>query len=41
MGNQLTGIAPSQIYPVDHYLTGLESDMAYESRYESGARRCW
>ena len=23
MGNQLTGIAPSQILPVDHYLTDL------------------
>ena len=23
MGNQLTGIAPSQILPVDHYLTDV------------------
>lgn len=35
MGNQLVGVAPSQIYPVEHYLTGsfsLESDISYESR---------
>lgn len=32
MGNQLVGIAPSQIYPVEHYLTGsFESDLQYES----------
>lgn len=34
MGNQLVGIAPSQIYPVEHYLIGShESDLQYESRY--------
>ncbi|XP_065073829.1 phosphoinositide 3-kinase regulatory subunit 4 [Ochlerotatus camptorhynchus] len=32
MGNQLVGLAPSQIFPVEHYLTGsFESDMQYES----------
>lgn len=25
MGNQLTGIAPSQILPVEHYLTDVSS----------------
>lgn len=34
MGNQLVGIAPSQIYPVEHYFTGtFESDLQFESRY--------
>lgn len=35
MGNQLVGVAPSQIYPVEHYLMGstFESDLQYESRY--------
>lgn len=33
MGNHLVGIAPSQIYPVEHYLMGsFESDLQYESR---------
>lgn len=33
MGN-MVGIAPSQIYPVEHYLMGsFESDLQYESRY--------
>uniref|UniRef100_A0A8D8G8I8 non-specific serine/threonine protein kinase n=1 Tax=Culex pipiens TaxID=7175 RepID=A0A8D8G8I8_CULPI len=32
MGNQLVGVAPSQIFPVEHYLTGsFESDLQYES----------
>lgn len=32
MGN-MVGIAPSQIYPVEHYLMGsFESDLQYESR---------
>ncbi|XP_055699019.1 phosphoinositide 3-kinase regulatory subunit 4 [Phlebotomus papatasi] len=33
MGNQLVGIAPSQIFPVEHYLTGsfFESDLQYET----------
>lgn len=34
MGNQLVGVAPSQIFPVEHYLTGsFESDLQYESRW--------
>lgn len=35
MGNQLVGVAPSQIYPVEHYLMGstFESDLQYETRY--------
>ena len=32
MGNQLTGIAPSQILPVDHYLTDLP-DYEYDYRW--------
>lgn len=37
MGNHLVGIAPSQIYPVEHYLMGsFESDLQYETRYEHG-----
>lgn len=35
MGNQLVGVAPAQIYPVEHYLIGsysFESDLQYESR---------
>lgn len=36
MGNQLVGVAPSQIYPVEHYLMGsFESDIQFESRYVS------
>ena len=31
MGNQLTGIAPSQIQPVDQYLTDIP-DYQYENR---------
>ncbi|XP_058442985.1 phosphoinositide 3-kinase regulatory subunit 4 [Malaya genurostris] len=32
MGNQLVGVAPSQIFPVEHYLTGaFESELQYES----------
>lgn len=34
MGNQLAGIAPSQIYPVEHYLTELP-DFTYESNLGS------
>lgn len=33
MGNQLTGIAPSQIQPVDQYLTDIP-DYQYENRSE-------
>ncbi|XP_055586304.1 phosphoinositide 3-kinase regulatory subunit 4 [Uranotaenia lowii] len=32
MGNQLVGVAPSQIFPVEHYLTGsYESNLQYET----------
>ncbi|CAN8016185.1 unnamed protein product [Ixodes persulcatus] len=34
MGNQLAGIAPSQIYPVEHYLTELP-DFTYEKNLGS------
>jgi hypothetical protein len=34
MGNQLTGIAPSQIQPVDQYLTDIQ-DYQYENRSDS------
>ncbi len=30
MGNQLTGIAPSQILPVEHYLTDV-SDYEFDT----------
>jgi len=32
MGNQLTGIAPSQILPVEHYLTDT-TEAEFDSRY--------
>lgn len=33
MGNQLVGIAPSQIFPVEYYLTGsYEYDLQYATR---------
>lgn len=31
MGNQLVGIAPSQIFPVEHYLTD-HSDLRFDVR---------
>ncbi len=31
MGNQLA-VAPSQIFPVEHYLTDLQ-DLTFETRY--------
>ncbi len=31
MGNQLAGVAPSQIFPVEHYLTDLQ-DLTFEVR---------
>lgn len=34
MGN-LQSIAPSQIYPVEHYLIGLETEIQYESNIGS------
>ncbi|KAG5671298.1 hypothetical protein PVAND_001503 [Polypedilum vanderplanki] len=34
MGNQLS-IAPSQIFPVEHYLTGLENEIQFESNLGS------
>jgi phosphoinositide-3-kinase regulatory subunit 4 len=34
MGNQLS-IAPSQIFPVEHYLTGLENEVQFESNLGS------
>ena len=33
MGNQLVGIAPSQIYPVEHYIQDLPADL--NLRYQS------
>lgn len=47
MGNHLVGVAPSQIYPVEHYFTGsFENDLRYESRYKilkktAIAMQCW
>lgn len=32
MGNQLVGIAPSQIFPVEHYLTDLR-DFQFDKKY--------
>lgn len=34
MGNQLS-IAPSQIFPVEHYFSGLESEIQFESNLGS------
>ena len=35
MGNQLVGIAPSQIYPVEHYFSGtFGNELAFEARYD-------
>ena len=34
MGNQLVGIAPSQIFPVEHYLTD-HSDLQFDIRLVS------
>lgn len=34
MGNQLS-IAPSQIFPVDHYFSGLENEIHFESNMGS------
>ena len=34
MGNQLTGVAPSQILPVEHYLAD-NIEYEYESRYKT------
>lgn len=31
MGNQLVGIAPSQIFPVEHYLTD-QGDLKFDTR---------
>lgn len=31
MGNQLSSIAPSQIFPVEHYFNGLENEIQFES----------
>ena len=36
MGNQLTGIAPSQILPVEYYLTDV-TEHEFEVRYMSAA----
>jgi len=33
MGNQLTGIAPSQILPVEQYLTDVSSEYEFECRW--------
>lgn len=35
MGNQLSSIAPSQIFPVEHYFGGLENDFIFESNMGS------
>lgn len=32
MGNQLVGIAPSQIFPVEHYLTD-HSDLQFDIKW--------
>lgn len=32
MGNQLVGIAPSQIYPVEHYFSGQFGDIVFDSK---------
>lgn len=33
MGNQLVGIAPSQIYPVEHYFSGqFGSEIVFDSK---------
>lgn len=32
MGNQLVGVAPSQIYPVEHYLSD-HVDLTFDQRY--------
>ena len=40
MGNQLTGIAPSQIQPVDQYLTDIP-DYQYENRSDEILCRFW
>jgi hypothetical protein len=31
MGNQLVGIAPSQIFPVEHYLTD-QTDLQFDAK---------
>lgn len=33
MGNQLVGIAPSQIFPVEHYLTD-HADLKFDTRFD-------
>lgn len=34
MGNQLVGIAPSQIYPVEHYFAGtIDHDLQFDLRW--------
>lgn len=33
MGNQLVGVAPSQIYPVEHYLSD-HVDLSFDQRYD-------
>ena len=32
MGNRLVGIAPSQIFPVEHYTTDIH-DLVFERRF--------
>lgn len=35
MGNQLSSIAPSQIFPVEHYFSGLENEIQFEANMGS------
>ena len=35
MGNQLSSIAPSQIFPVEHYFNALENEIQFESNMGS------
>lgn len=35
MGNQLSSIAPSQIFPVEHYFGGLENEVMFETNMGS------